>query len=665
MTGASARRSAWLAAAAGVWCAAVIGAASAVDPSSGAVPAAARDRTQPAPQAAVAAATCAECHPAMHRQWSNARHSKMIQPASPATILGDFPVGDVVLRGSRFRLSREGDRYFVEGPFPGARIERHEIALTLGSRRVQHYLTRLPDGRLVVLPPSWDVERREWFHNLDIVNPDESAANPVQVWNSSCYGCHVSGAAKRFDPARAAYDTSWIDFGTSCERCHGPGQAHVDSHRAASRSRDGASTSIVVPTRLTPERSTMVCAQCHSLRDITVPGFVAGADYFDHFTPVLEYAQAPSADPPYWPDGRPRRFSNDAIGLWQSRCYLEGGAVCTTCHVDPHEPDIDRQPQLARSSTTVCASCHPAIAQAGSAHTRHADGSAGSSCIACHMPRTVVSLRTRMPDHTIGVPAPENTTRHGIPNACTECHGDRGAAWAAAWLAEWFPTGRRQRLIARADAFSAARRRDPATLDALVAIAGDEDQPPLIRANALGYLRYFPGPRAETYLSAALSGPHPAMRITAALGLGEPGFSAAAVTPVLVNALGDDRRSVRVAAALSLVNLKVTALKGPAARLFDSARRDYLQRAELLADDARVLLDAGKFQLLTKDARAASATLAASLRLDDGLHAARYFLALAYLAEGRTSEARAELLKIPAGDPHAALAAQVLAKVKG
>jgi hypothetical protein len=154
------------------------------------------------------------------------------------------------------------------------------------------------------------------------------------------------------------------------------------------------------------------------------------------------------------------------------------------------------------------------------------------------------------------------------------------------------------------------------------------------------------------------------MRITAALGLGEPGFSAPAVAPVLVNALGDDRRSVRVAAALSLVNQKVTAFDGPAAMLFEAARRDYLQRAELLADDARVLLDAGKFQLLTKDARAAAATLAASLRLDDGLHAARYFLGLAYLADGRTSAARAELLKIPEDDAHAALAAQLLAKIK-
>ena len=660
-----ARRFAWLALAAGVWCAALTAAALRA--------AAAVDQTvshvQPAPDftpalPTVAAATCAECHPATHRRWAGARHSKMLQPASAASVLGDFSAGAVALRGAIFTVRREDAKYFVRGPFPGAREEAHEVVFTLGSRRVQHYLARLADGRLVVLPPTWDVERREWFHNLDIVNPDESAVHPIQVWNSSCYGCHVSGATAGYDATRAAYDTSWTDFGTSCERCHGPGQAHVSRYRTRAGSRAESSSAVVVPTRLSPERSTMVCAQCHSLRDITVPGYVAGADYFDHFTPVLEYAQASGADPAYWPDGRPRRFSNDAIGLWQSRCYLDGGAVCTTCHVDPHEPDVDRNAQLSPTNNAVCSGCHAEIAKAGPRHTRHAADGPGSACIACHMPRTVVSLRSRMPDHTITVPAPENTVRHGIPNACTECHADRDAAWAARAVTNWYPTGRRQRLIARADAFAAARRRDPAAMDPLVRIATDDREPPIVRANAVGYLRFFPGARTETYLAAALSAPHPAMRITAALGLSEPGFAPARVTPVLVNALGDDRRAVRVAAALSLVNLNVTSLEGDAGRRFDAAKRDYLRRAALLSDDARVLLDAGKFQLLTRDARAATATLEASLRIDDRLHAARYFLALALLADGQAAEARTHLLKIPAGDAHGALAAKLLATLK-
>jgi predicted CXXCH cytochrome family protein len=603
-------------------------------------------------QTLVGAARCAECHASVHRTWSGARHSKMLQPATPATVLGDFSQPAVTLRGSRFEFQRQGDRFVVRGPFPTVKPETHRIDYTLGSRRVQHYLTTLADGRIVVLPPTWDVERREWFHNLDIVNPDEAVGvNPVQVWNSNCFGCHVSAESKGFDAARQRYDTRWMDFGTSCERCHGPGGEHSVLKEAAA---------IVVPTRLSPERSTMVCAQCHSLRDITVPGFTAGADYFDHFTPVLEYGQKPGKDPAYWPDGRPRRFSNDAIGFWQSRCFLDGGATCTTCHTDPHEPDIDRNPQLRPANEALCTTCHQAIAANVTRHTRHAPASAGSSCIACHMPRTVVSLRSRMPDHTISVPAPENTVRHGIPNACSECHQEKTAAWAVETLAQWFPNGRRQQLVARADAFTAARRREPAAIDRLLVISRDRRQPPLTRANAVGYLRLFPGAPADAALAEAARDPHPAVRAAALLGLAEPGFFSVRAKPLFVEALADPRRIVRISGALSLINLQVTQLPGRAGDEFEAAKRDYLSRASLLADDAGVLLDAGKFHLLNRDVAKSTETLEASLRLDTGLHASRYFLALGRLAQGRVADARTLLRQIPSGDPYAEAAGKLL-----
>ncbi len=127
---------------------------------------------------AVPAATCAKCHASIHQRWLGARHSKMLQPATPATVLAPFSGRAIELRGTAFTLTHEGDRYFVRGPFPTAKEEVHRVEYTLGSRRVQHYLTRLSDGRLVVLPPAWDVEKGEWFHNLDIVNPDDAALKP-------------------------------------------------------------------------------------------------------------------------------------------------------------------------------------------------------------------------------------------------------------------------------------------------------------------------------------------------------------------------------------------------------------------------------------------------------------------------------------------------------
>lgn len=618
-------------------------------------------------QTLVGSARCAECHESMHRTWTGARHSRMLQPATPATVLGDFSQKSITLRSTRFELERSGDEFTIRGAFPAQSETRHRIDYTLGSRRVQHYLTTLPDGRIVVLPPTWDVLRREWFHNLDIVNPDEATQNPVQVWNSNCFGCHVSAGVKGFDSSANRYNTTWTDFGTNCERCHGPGAAHVAKYSQTVKPEAGmapatpGATAIVVPTRLTAERSTMVCAQCHSLRDITVPGFVAGADYFDHFAPVLEYAQKSDKDPAYWPDGRPRRFSNDAIGFWQSGCFVSGGASCTTCHTDPHEPNIERHAQLTTASTGLCAKCHAPIAKDVTRHTRHAAGSTGSACVACHMPPTVISLRSRMPDHTISVPAPENTVRYGIPNACTECHQDKAGNWAARTLAQWYPNGRRQRLIERADAFSAARRRDAAAVAPLIAIASDRRQPPIVRANAVGYLRFFPTRQARAALVTAAASEHAAIRATAVIGLGEPGFDGEAAT-VLLKALDDPRRVVRAGAALSLLNLRVAVPEEVLAQ-FESAKRDYLARASLLTDDAGVMLDVGKFHLMSQDANRAVEALENSLRLDPTLHAARYFLAIGKLGQGRASDARNLLMGIPKGDAYFDAALKLLATI--
>jgi len=535
----------------------------------------------------VGATRCAECHKAMAAKWRSGRHSRMLQPASASSVLGDFSRGRQELRARRYSLRTEGGGFFItEGELDGGPRERR-VDYTLGSRRVQHYLTTLDDGRIVVLPPSWDVGRQEWFHNMEIVDPEETPETRVQVWNANCVGCHVSQEQKRYEPATRRYRTEWMDFGTSCEVCHGPGRGH------------GADASGVVrPERLGAERSTMVCAQCHSLRDVNAPGFRAGDDYFDHFMPILEYAQKVDKDPAYWADGRPRRFSNDALGFWQSRCFLEGSATCVTCHLDPHVPDVDRNPQLAPSNNGLCLGCHEPIAARPAAHTHHRADGPGSSCVECHMPRTVFSIKARIRDHTLSVPAPENTTRFGIPNACNACHEDKSAEWATRALRAWGPPGPgRQRLFRRAEAFAAARRSEPSAEAALLALVARADEPPLVRANAAGYLRRFDGSRAREVLVGALQAEHPLLKAVAALTLAERKPAGAAVA--LTAALGDRHRIVRVAAAFALMNAGIARLPGADGERLEAAKRDYVARAGLLTDDAETQLNLGSSSFST------------------------------------------------------------------
>ena len=80
----------------------------------------------------------------------------------------------------------------------------------------------------------------------------------------------------------------------------------------------------MLQTRLDAARNTQVCAQCHSLRDIYVNGYQAGANYYDFFLPILEFNYPPNGDPAYFADGRTRRFSNDAASALAERVFSAG-----------------------------------------------------------------------------------------------------------------------------------------------------------------------------------------------------------------------------------------------------------------------------------------------------------------------------------------------------
>lgn len=619
----------------------------------------------------VASSTCRSCHSATHSSWTSGRHSKMLQDVSPASIIPAFD-RSITLRGKDYKVEREGDSYFVVERYLQQEPVRRRVDYTLGSRRVQHYLSRMPDGRIVVLPPSYDVEKKEWFHNLDIVDLEESGETKVQVWNTNCFGCHVSGQAKGFDPVTKSYATTWTDNGTACERCHGPGRAHVNRYQAieAGRASSDGPSMIVHPARLSAESSTALCAQCHTLRDITQPGYVGGADYFDHFTPLLEYAQKRNRDPAYWADGRPRRFSNDAIGFWQSQCFFKGGATCVQCHEDVHEPDIEKNSTVAKTQTSLCASCHPAIARDGAAHSRHGATSGAPnqngtspSCVSCHMPRTVISLRHRMPDHTISVPAPANTEAYGIPNACNECHKDRSPQWAEGKIQEWFPkSNRRSRLVEQAAAFDGAVKKSPGALRGLIAIASDETRPPIVRANALGHLRSYDDPASTQALLTAARAKHPVMRTAALLSLLERGASND-VQAAMLAGLHDARRSVRMAAALGAAASGLALqLKGVDRAAFDRATRDHSSRASFMNDDANAQTEMAKLAILSGDFASAEVRARAAKSLSTAA-GGDYFLALARLGQGHKDEAVSLLRSIPPNDAQRGAAEALLAKL--
>jgi predicted CXXCH cytochrome family protein len=585
----------------------------------------------------VGMASCAKCHAEIHSQWTHSRHSKMVQPATKESVQGDFKLALVKLRGATFGLRERDGVFYISETYLTGKLQEHRVEYTLGNRRIQHYLTTLADGKVIVLPPSWDITRKGWFHNLDIADPDEVEGVQVQVWNKMCYSCHVSQQEKNFDVEKNEYKTSWLDFGTNCERCHGPGSEHAADPRTSH---------MVMQTRLDATRNTTVCAQCHSFRDMFAKGFAAGGDYYNYFLPILEYNQPRDKDPAYWADGRTRRFSNDAYGLWQSECFLKGGATCVACHSAVHQVEIEKNPQLRPTANALCTRCHTSIGEAIAAHTHHAPGNAGSSCIECHMPRTVYSIKAEIRDHSMSIPVPENTVNHGIPNACNLCHKDRDANWSMKQMGAWYGDRSGQKLIRRADTFALAGKGDPRAIAGLLAILAEPAEGPLVRANAVGHLSQFSNdPTVFSALEKALSDGEPVVRAVAALRIQPGPIDKDAAMKALARSLGDSETTVRVSAAATLVALGVRELPGEDGQRFERAKELFRARAEANSDDAEQEIGAGRFYYLIGDIPRAISAFRTSLRIDPE-SPAHYMLAAAYIQKGDVEKAREVLLTI-------------------
>jgi len=565
---------------------------------------------------------CANCHRTIHQEWAQSRHAKMLQPATEQSVEGDFNGRTVVLRGSSFALRHRNGGYFVND---------RRVDYTLGGRRIQQYLSKLPDGRLTVLAPTWDNAGKNWVHDFDVGNPEE-VGDKEQVWNKSCYSCHVTGGRKNFDVERLRYDTQWTESGIGCEACHGPGAEHAAK----------PSVPMVNPARLDSSVSVMICAQCHSSRDVYVDGFKPGANYYDYFLPILQYRLPPSDDPPYWPDGRPRWVSNEAAALGESPCLLKGGASCVSCHSAAHD--------LRATGDGSCAKCHAAITAKVSAHTHHPADSQGSSCVECHMPKTVIGIAARIRDHSMSIPAPENTTRYGIPNACNLCHEDKDASWAAPQMDAWYGNKSRQKMIRRAEAFSGGQKGDPSAIPALLEALADVGAGPIIRANAAGYLGNFPNdPAAYDAVLHAFSDREPLVRATAVVAIRPRAAQKEAVAPAMVSLLRDEVATVRMNAAVALVAMGVPKFPGEDGERFERAKALYRARAEMYTDDAQQQFAAGKFSLFSGDMDGAISAFRTALKLDPTLPA-QYYLGAALARKGDFAAARAILNLIPRND---------------
>jgi hypothetical protein len=337
--------------------------------------------------------SCAGCHPGEYALFTGSGHARTFRPASERRItdlLTGSSVVDPVRKDVRWSYEKAGGQFLVRRE-ERDKIERFVIDYALGSG---HHATTFVS--VLDLEPPKILEHRLTYYTRDRhfgITPGQSPRQddpgstrwghefgPVE--SRKCFRCHATQISARDD---SMMNPREMIPGVNCERCHGPGRAHVES---AGRGESGS----VLPLLLgdadhTAEAQIAFCGNCHRHPSKVAP------DQLDPDDPILARFQP--------------------IGLTQSRCFKggKGELSCISCH-DPHA----RSSEDPASYEPVCLGCHrpppahrPESVGPESSHLVSAPTcpvSTSSGCVKCHMPKVDSGQHVLFTDHWIRVVKP-------------------------------------------------------------------------------------------------------------------------------------------------------------------------------------------------------------------------------------------------------------------
>ena len=317
---------------------------------------------------------CQSCHREKVDLYHRTAHYLTSRMPDQNSILGGFTSDGNVLRTSNpdlfFRMETKGTDVFqtaVEGVAPYTTSRTEKFGLVIGSGgKGQTYLYWKGD-ELFQLPVSY-------WKQLGWVNSPgyrDGIANFDRPIIPRCLECHGTFIQAQPPPANR-YNKSIVELGISCEKCHGPGIAHVQQHITKSTA---ASTNILNPARFSRDRQMDLCAWCHAGHGTALQPWFS----YSPGEPLNKYIDLPPPDP-----GAPIDVHGNQVELLKrSRCFQSSTMTCLTCH-DVHRTQHD----LAEFSQR-CLSCHKA--QSCGIFAKRGQ-QISDNCVDCHMPKQETDL---------------------------------------------------------------------------------------------------------------------------------------------------------------------------------------------------------------------------------------------------------------------------------
>lgn len=360
---------------------------------------------------------CKNCHPAIYESFRETGMGMSFAPATKQKSVASFGahqvVHDKVRNLSYYPFWRGDSMYITEFRLQGKdtihqRTERVDYIIGSGQHTNSH-LTSI-NGFLYQLPLTWYAQKGKW----DLPPGFENGRNVrfSRGIEYECMSCH--NALPNMAPGSVNKYLS-VPSGIDCERCHGPGSAHVNEKLKGvfidtSKYID---YSIVNPRKLSWERQIDLCQRCHLQGNAVLkPG-----KQFSDFKPGMRLNKVVDVFLPKY-TGQENEFimASHAQRLQESKCFIQSNKsvkpvegknfatlnlTCITCH----NPHVSVKKSGVEQFNNACINCH-----GNNGCSKLEDPIKitlkNDNCVSCHMPGSGATdiPHVSVHDHKIRIP---------------------------------------------------------------------------------------------------------------------------------------------------------------------------------------------------------------------------------------------------------------------
>lgn len=564
---------------------------------------------------------CMACHKQAFDTWKGSDHDLAMQIANQETMLADFNDVEITLDGIKYFFTKTDSDFIVHIKEIDGSENEYKITYAFGIYPLQQYLIDFEDGKKQVLRVTWDVEKKQWYHQYsgDAIDPHDWMhwTESSQNWNTMCAECHSTNLQKNYIADEDRFNTTWSSINVSCESCHGPAEKHVNW---ANNLQDSLRNNTYILAGNSQFAQMNMCASCHSRRMKLTENMVPGTHFED------QYLLQNLSQEFYHGDGQIEAEDYVYGSFLQSKMY-HNDVTCTDCH-DPHSL------KLKEVGNKLCMQCHePKYDQP--THHFHSKDSEGAQCINCHMTGVTYMGIDYRRDHSFRVPRPDQSVEYGTPNACNTCHADKTNKWAANKVVEWYGTKREAHfsdalLLSNRDNISQYER------DGLDMFINDLNFPAIARATVIDNLVITQSKQYEALIK-GLNDSSPMVRYAALQKFRD--LTLEDRTAIALKHTNDTTKLVRIGAAQLLLDLDFNTLTNVDVSGLKKSRNELEVMLYANADFAPGRMQLGDYYFQTKDIKNAIKHYHEAIKKDSLLIPVYGNLASCYSLDGRPNEA--------------------------